>query len=64
LVQRNKREMSNRAQFAEFGYKCPVRGCPKKNNSRFSLGGLCKHLMVMHPGYLEKKLNVKQEHKK
>jgi len=56
--------MSNRAQFAEFGFKCPVRGCPKKNNRRFTLGGLCKHLMIMHPGYLEKKLNIKEERKK
>lgn len=51
--------MGNAAMKASYGFKCPVRGCPKKENRRFpTIGGLCKHLIDMHPGYLEKKLNV------
>jgi len=51
--------LSNNAQSNEIGFCCMVRGCPKKNNRRFNtMGGLTKHIISMHPGYLEKKLNA------
>lgn len=53
--------MGNAAKFADYGFKCPKKGCPKKHNRRFpTLGGLCKHIIAMHPGYIEKKLNIKK----
>jgi hypothetical protein len=52
--------MGNQAKITNFGIECPVKNCPKKHNRRFSgMGGLCKHLIDIHPGYLEKKLNIK-----
>lgn len=51
----------NRATTNNYGFKCPVRGCPKKHNRRFSsIRGLVFHLDTKHPGYLEKKLNVEK----
>ena len=51
----------NDATTNNYGFKCPVRGCLKRQNRRFSsLGGLTKHLIDKHPDYLEKKLNVKK----
>ena len=40
--------MGNQATFSQHGYVCPVRGCDKKNNRRFSLGGLFQHIRAYH----------------
>ncbi len=38
----------NSAQQRDSGYQCPVRGCDKKKNRRFSAGGLCAHIVALH----------------
>lgn len=38
----------NAAQYTDFGYQCPVRGCDKKKNRRFSAQGLCSHIVQVH----------------
>ncbi|UCE67349.1 MAG: hypothetical protein JSU85_04860 [Candidatus Zixiibacteriota bacterium] len=43
-----------------WGYECNVRGCPQKNNRRFSsLKGFLMHLEAKHPGVAEKRLKPK-----
>lgn len=32
----------------EHGYQCPVRGCEKRNNRRFSALGLAQHIIAIH----------------
>jgi len=53
--------MGNMAQHTSVGFVCPVRGCDKKHNRRFSHMGLAMHLVKKHPGEFEKRLKVKQE---
>lgn len=53
--------MGNKAQYRSVGFVCPVRGCNKKRNRRFSAMGLTMHLTEMHPGEFEKRLKVKKE---
>ena len=38
----------NHAQIATHGFICPVRGCVKKHNRKFSLFGLCMHIRECH----------------
>lgn len=52
--------MGNAAAKRTSGFVCPVRGCPKKNNRRFSITGLCYHMIEMHDGVLEKRLKLKK----
>lgn len=40
--------MANQAMTQAYGYQCPVRGCDKKHNRRFSLMGLVMHMMDKH----------------
>jgi len=40
--------MACKASERETGYQCPVRGCEKKHNRRFSLMGLVMHMMNKH----------------
>lgn len=45
----------------QYGYRCPVRGCIKKDNRRFSLLGLCMHIRSAHgDDELEKRLRAKK----
>jgi len=56
--------MANYAQISRFGFVCPVRGCDKRNNRRFSPMGLTQHLLCKHPGEFEKRLKLKEEPRK
>ena len=38
----------NAAQENQSGYQCPVRGCDKKKNRRFSALGLSMHIIESH----------------
>ncbi len=38
----------NAAQYNISGYRCPVRGCPKRNNRLFSEIGLAMHIIAVH----------------
>ena len=40
--------MANAAMKQSRGYQCPVRGCDKRHNRRFSLMGLVMHMMDQH----------------
>ncbi len=55
--------MGNAAQRRNYGYVCPVRGCDKKHNRRFTAFGLTQHLLCKHPGEFEKRLKLKKESK-
>jgi hypothetical protein len=46
------------------GYVCPVRGCKKKHNRRFTALGITQHLLSEHPGEFQKRLKLKKEWKK
>jgi hypothetical protein len=52
--------MGNQSMTRKFGFVCPVRGCNRKKNRRFTLIGLCEHLKEKHEGELEKRLRAKQ----
>jgi len=52
--------MGNAAQHSCHGYVCPVRGCDKRKNRRFTLLGLAQHIIKNHPGELEKRLRAKE----
>lgn len=52
--------MGNSAKELDCGYICPVRGCDKKKNRRFSLLGLCMHIRDYHGDEeLQKRLRAK-----
>lgn len=51
------------AQKTNHGFVCPVRGCDKKHNRRFSAMGMTMHLINKHPGEFEKRLKIKKEYK-
>lgn len=51
--------MSANAKDREIGYQCPVRGCDKRRNRRFSLLGLVMHMVKKHDGEVEKRLRAK-----
>lgn len=51
--------MGNAARFRTEGLICPVRGCDKKDNRRFSPKGLTMHLLCKHKGEFEKRLKLK-----
>lgn len=56
--------MSNQAQKDSFGYQCPVRGCDKRKNRRFSLLGICMHIEAKHGiKELEKRLKIRKIHR-
>lgn len=55
--------MGNAALKSTHGFVCPVRGCDKKDNRRFSPMGMAMHLFVKHPGEFEKRLKLKKERK-
>lgn len=38
----------NCATSAKEGYQCPVRGCKKKHNRRFTPLGLAQHIINVH----------------
>jgi len=40
--------MANAAQQRSHGYQCPVRGCDKKHNRRFSARSLATHISDYH----------------
>ena len=56
--------MGNAAKFRNYGYVCPVRGCKKRHNRRFSALGLMQHLLSKHSGEFEKRLKLKKEYRK
>lgn len=43
----------NLAQTTSEGLVCPVRGCDKKKNRRFTAMGLCQHIIAKHGGEKE-----------
>jgi hypothetical protein len=49
----------NHATISLKGFQCPVKGCDKKKNRRFSLFGLAMHLRSKHEGEFEKRLKLK-----
>jgi len=53
--------MSCNAKNKTKGYRCPVRGCDKRNNRRFTAIGLTQHIIAKH-GYeeFEKRMKVKE----
>jgi len=52
--------MGNSAKMRTYGYKCPVRGCPKRKNSLYSAKGLTMHILSMHGiKEFEKRLKIK-----
>ena len=53
--------MGNAARVRNIGFICPVRGCDKKQNRRFSALGLTQHLLCKHPGEFEKRLKIKKD---
>jgi len=54
--------MGNYASRSNYGYVCPVRGCDKRKNRRFTLMGLCTHIEIYHGDKeLEKRIKAKQE---
>ncbi len=54
----------NAAMSETSGYICSVKGCPNRNNRRFSLMGLCQHIIKVHGSEtLEKKLNTRIENR-
>lgn len=53
--------MSNFAKHNIKGFICPVRGCDKKDNSRFTSLGMAMHLIKKHKGEFEKRLKLKTE---
>ena len=57
-------DMGNAAQSRDKGFVCPVRGCDKKHNRRFSAMGLTQHLISKHKGEFEKRLKLKTEFRK
>lgn len=50
----------NRSQRARDGFRCPVRGCLKRDKNLYSKMGIVMHLIACHPGELEKRLRVKR----
>lgn len=49
----------NQAMTAYKGYQCPVRGCCKRKNRKFTAKGLVMHLESQHPGEFKKRLKLK-----
>ncbi len=49
----------NQAMISNRGFQCPVKGCDKKLNRKFSAQGLTMHFIAKHPGELEKRLRLK-----
>jgi hypothetical protein len=56
--------MGNSARIRNKGIVCPVNGCDKKDNRRFSPKGLVMHLLCKHKGEFEKRLKLKIEKRK
>lgn len=41
------------------GYQCPVKGCDKKFNRKFTAKGITMHMVSKHPGEFAKRLRLK-----
>lgn len=50
--------MTNAAIHAREGYQCPVRGCDKKHNRRYTLYGLSQHMINAHEEQFIKRLRT------
>lgn len=50
----------NKATTRDYGYMCPVRGCDKRHNRRYSILGLIMHMREKHGvEEIEKRLRCK-----
>lgn len=51
--------LMNRSQKNPRGFRCPVKGCPKRNKNLYGLIGIVQHMQEFHPNEVEKRLRLK-----